>query len=57
MLHHSLDVMHIKKNVCDNLIYTLLTKSERTKYHLNAQKGLQEMGIRRDLWPNDKGQY
>ena len=57
MLHHSLDVMCIKKNVCENLIYTLLIESERTKYHLNAHKSLQVIGIRKDLWPNDKGKY
>ena len=29
----------------------------RTKDHLNAHRDLQAMGIRKDLWPNDKGKY
>lgn len=24
LLHHNLDVMHIEKNMCENMIYTLL---------------------------------
>ena len=56
MLRHNLDVIHIEKNVCDNLIYTSLTDSKRTD-HLNARKDLQVMNIRKDLWPNDKGKY
>ena len=57
MLCHNLDVMHIEKNVCDNLIYTLLNETGRTKEHLNAWRDLQAMGIRKNLWPNDKGKY
>ena len=49
--------MHIEKNIGDNLIYTLLNETSKTKDHLNAQKDLQAMGIRKDLWPNDKGKY
>ena len=54
LLRHNLDFMHIEKNVCDNLIYTLLNDS-KTKDDLNARRDLMEMGIRRDLWPNENG--
>ena len=49
--------MHIEKNVCDNVIYTLLNESGKSKDHLNARKDLQAMGIREELWPNDNGRY
>ncbi|XP_013617060.1 PREDICTED: uncharacterized protein LOC106323494 [Brassica oleracea var. oleracea] len=56
MLRHNLDVMHIEKNVFDNLAYTLLDDKNKSKDNLNARKDLREMGIRSDLWPdhNDK---
>ncbi|XP_020209291.1 uncharacterized protein LOC109794234 [Cajanus cajan] len=56
-LRHNLDMMHIEKNVCDNVIYTLLNDSVKTKDHVNARKGLQAMGIRPELWPNENGKY
>ena len=43
---HNLDVMHIEKNVFDNVIYTLLNEQGKTKDHLNACKDLQAMNIR-----------
>ena len=49
--------MHIEKNVCDNVIYTLLNEHGKTKDHLNARKDLQVMNIRHDLWPDDNGKY
>ncbi|XP_052193807.1 uncharacterized protein LOC127802149 [Diospyros lotus] len=57
LLRHNLDVMHIEKNVCDNVLYTILNESGKTKDNLNARKDLKEMGIRSDLWPNENGQY
>ncbi|XP_070009781.1 uncharacterized protein [Nicotiana sylvestris] len=53
-LCHNLDVMHIEKNVFDNIIYTLLMDKDKSKDHVKAQKDLQDMGIRRDLWPDEK---
>ncbi|RYR28647.1 uncharacterized protein LOC107626859 isoform X1 [Arachis ipaensis] len=49
--------MHIEKNICDNILYTLLNEKSKTKDNLNARKDLQDMGIRRDLWPDDNGKY
>jgi len=43
--------MHIAKNVCDNVVSTLL------KDNLKAQKDLQLWGIIPDLWPNENGRY
>ncbi|XP_052137356.1 uncharacterized protein LOC127755729 [Oryza glaberrima] len=56
-LRHNLDVMHIEKNVCDNLIGTLLDISSKTKDDLNARLDLVNIGIRPELHPtiDDKG--
>ncbi|KAL4294431.1 hypothetical protein AHAS_Ahas18G0227400 [Arachis hypogaea] len=52
-LQASKDVMHIEKNVCDNVLYTLLNETGRLKDNLKARKDLKEMDIRKDLWPDD----
>ncbi|XP_075084789.1 uncharacterized protein LOC142168035 [Nicotiana tabacum] len=57
LLRHNLDFMHIEKNICDNIIYTLLHDKSKSKDNINARKDLREMGIRRDLWPDDSGKY
>ncbi|XP_025703763.1 uncharacterized protein [Arachis hypogaea] len=57
MLRHNLDVMHIEKNICDNLVYTILSDSVKSKDNLKARKDLQSMGIRPELWPNEGGKY
>ena len=54
-LRHNLDVMHIEKNVCDNVLYTLLNDKDKSKDHVKARKDLQDMGLRRDLWPDENG--
>nr|XP_009776780.1 PREDICTED: uncharacterized protein LOC104226462 [Nicotiana sylvestris] len=51
-LRHNLDVMHIEKNVFDNIIYSLLNDIEKSKDHVKARRDLQDMGIRSDLWPD-----
>ena len=50
---HSLDVMHITKNVCESLLGTLLNMPERTKDGLKAREDLKSMGIREELHAND----
>lgn len=57
LLRHNLDVMHIEKNVCENVIYTLLGDSEKSKDNPQARKDLREMGIRQELWPNENENY
>ncbi|XP_059280969.1 uncharacterized protein LOC132034590 [Lycium ferocissimum] len=56
-LDHSIDAMHIEKNVCDNVINTLLIETGKSKDHVNARKDLQSMGIKSDRWPNEHGDY
>ena len=41
--------MHIEKNVCDNVLGTLLSLDGKTKDNEKARKDLMEMGIRHDL--------
>ncbi|KAK7328924.1 hypothetical protein VNO77_23061 [Canavalia gladiata] len=54
-LRHNLDVMHIEKNIFDNIIGTLLDIPGKTKDHINARYDLQEMGIRKELHPREIG--
>ena len=49
LLHHELDVMHIEKNICDNLIGTLLNIEEKIKDTANAQLDLRDLKTRKDL--------
>ena len=49
MLCHNLDVMHIEKNVVDNIICTLLNLDGKTKDNLKAHQDLKDMGIRSEL--------
>ncbi|XP_030951560.1 uncharacterized protein LOC115975061 [Quercus lobata] len=49
MLRHNLDVMHIEKNVVDNIIGTLLNLDGKTKDNLKARQDLKDMGIRSGL--------
>ncbi|KAG8485401.1 hypothetical protein CXB51_021699 [Gossypium anomalum] len=51
LLRHNLDVMHIEKNVCDNIVGTLLNLSRGGKDNIKARKDLQDMGIRSYLHP------
>ena len=55
-LRHNLDVMHIEKNVFDNLIGTLLNIDSKTKDGLNARLDLAEIGengIQHNLHPTE----
>ena len=46
-MRHALDVMHIEKNVCDNI----LGFYGKSKDDLKARKTLEDMKIRKHLWP------
>ncbi|XP_021727425.1 uncharacterized protein LOC110694556 [Chenopodium quinoa] len=56
-VRHSLDVMHIEKNVCDSLIGTLLNIPGKTKDGKKSRDDLKHMGIRDELHvvTNEKG--
>ena len=49
LLRHNLDVMHIEKNVCENIIGAILNVDGKSKDNLQSQLDLIDMGIRRDL--------
>jgi hypothetical protein len=46
---HSIDVMHVKKNVCESLLGTLLNMDGETRNHGHARADLKKMGIRQEL--------
>ena len=48
LIRHNLDVMHIKKNVCDNVLWTILGDA-KGKDNLNSWRDLQEMNIKSHL--------
>lgn len=48
---HNIDAMHIEKNVCDNIMNTLLGIDGKTKYSINSCQDLKLLGIRKDLHP------
>jgi hypothetical protein len=51
LLRHNLDVIHIEKNVMDNILGTILDIKGKTKDDLAARQDLQEMGLRPKLHP------
>ena len=54
-IRHTLDVMHIEKNVCDNIVGTILDIKEKTKDTIKARCDLQNMGLRPHLWVKRTG--
>ena len=50
-IRHNLDVMHIEKNVCDNVVGTLMDIDGKTKDTYKARLDLESMGIRKELHP------
>ncbi|KAK6803418.1 hypothetical protein RDI58_001202 [Solanum bulbocastanum] len=57
LLRQNLYFMHIEKNICENIIYTLLDDKSKSKDNANAGKDLREMKIWPDLWLKDDGSY
>ncbi|WMV25908.1 hypothetical protein MTR67_019293 [Solanum verrucosum] len=49
-LRHNLDVMHIEKNICENILGTLLNIDRKTKDTEKAREDLKDMNIRKELW-------
>ena len=54
-VRHCLDFMHIEKNVCDNIINTLLNVPGKTKDNAAAREDMKMMGIRLELAPQKRG--
>ncbi|XP_042956354.1 uncharacterized protein LOC122292181 [Carya illinoinensis] len=55
-LRHNLDVMHIEKNICDNVVGTLLNIEGKSKDSANARKDLANLGIRKELHLQQQGE-
>ena len=51
LLRHCLDVMHIEKNICDNVLGIIMNIKGKSKDSLNARLDLKEMRIRQELHP------
>nr|XP_051215102.1 uncharacterized protein LOC127332797 [Lolium perenne] len=54
LLRHNLDIMHIEKNVCENIYGTLLGIDGKSKDILKARLDLEQMKIRKELHPLKK---
>ncbi|XP_012837883.1 PREDICTED: uncharacterized protein LOC105958419 [Erythranthe guttata] len=48
-LRHNLDVMHVEKNICDNVLGTLLNIDGKTKDTEKAREDLRDLYIRKEL--------
>ena len=51
LLRNNLDVMHIKKNVCDSIIGTLLNIPGKIKDSLESCLDLDKIGVKSELAP------
>ncbi|KAK9048019.1 hypothetical protein SSX86_033019 [Deinandra increscens subsp. villosa] len=49
LIRHNIDVMHVEKNVCENVLGTLLNIVGKTKDTEKARLDLQDMNIRKEL--------
>ncbi|XP_052176708.1 uncharacterized protein LOC127791014 [Diospyros lotus] len=55
LLRHNLDVMHIEKNICDNVLGTIMNIKGKTKDTVKSRLDLEAMNIRPELHPIQKG--
>ena len=55
MLRHNLDVMHIERNVSDNVLGTIMNMTGKTKDTLKSRLDLVDLGIRERLHPQVDG--
>ena len=51
MLHHNLDVMHIEKNVSDNILSSVMNIVGKTKDTMKSRYDLVDLGRRQKLQP------
>ncbi|KAL3839153.1 hypothetical protein ACJIZ3_023744 [Penstemon smallii] len=56
-MRHNLDVMHIEKNVCDNVLGTLMSITGKTKDSKRARLNLMEKGLKPKLHLHGEGEY
>jgi len=57
MLRHNLDVMHIERNVSENIISTVMNLTGKTKDTLKSRYDLVDLGIRQRLQPIEKEKH
>jgi hypothetical protein len=50
---HSIDVIHVEKNLCESLLRTLLNTDEKTRYHGHARADIKKIEMRSELWLDD----
>lgn len=55
LVRNNLDIMHIEKNVFDNIVHTILDVDKRSKDNLNSRLDLKAMNIRDGLHVNLTG--
>ncbi|XP_028758731.1 uncharacterized protein LOC114717701 [Neltuma alba] len=55
LIRHNLDVMHIERNVSDNLVSTVMDLLGKTKDTLKSRYDLVDLGIRSNLHPIKNG--
>ncbi|XP_070004473.1 uncharacterized protein [Nicotiana sylvestris] len=55
MLRHNLDVMHIKRNVSDNIVSTVMNMAGKTKDTVKSRYDLVDLGIRQGLHSIEDG--
>nr|AAP53930.1 transposon protein, putative, CACTA, En/Spm sub-class [Oryza sativa Japonica Group] len=53
-VRHTIDVMHVEKNMCETLMGILLNIPGKTKDTLNARRDLVDMNIRPELHPQER---
>ncbi|XP_058009346.1 uncharacterized protein LOC131183171 [Hevea brasiliensis] len=54
LLRHNLDVMHIEKNICDNILGTIMNIKGKTKDGIKTRLDLQALNIRPELHPDNR---
>ncbi|CAM8965643.1 unnamed protein product [Rhodiola kirilowii] len=55
-VRHCIDVMHVKKNICDSVIGTLLNVHGKMKDGIKVRLDMVDMNIRTQLVPETQGQ-
>ncbi|XP_042973064.1 uncharacterized protein LOC122304867 [Carya illinoinensis] len=56
-LRHNWDVMHIEKNICDNVLGTLMDIDGKSKDTANARRDLEHLGLRKELHLQHDGDH
>jgi hypothetical protein len=52
-VRHSINNIHVKKNVCEATCETFLQQKSKRKDHKNAREDLIELGIRTELYAEE----